>query len=123
MKDKISEIELIINIFITHEQAGKLKIIKQHYDNIEACKAELENVILSLYVPYSEEISLILTVPLFKNIFSAIAIVSEIVGNMDVFPIVKHLYSLVQLTPTNNESSGNKKSVRISIIDSTLNLL
>lgn len=60
------------------------------------------------------EINLILTVPSFKNIFSAIVVVSEIGVNMDVFPTAKHLCSWAGLTPTNNESAGKKKSVRIS---------
>jgi transposase len=33
---------------------------------------------------------------------------------MDVFPTAKHLCSWAGLTPTNNESAGKKKSVRIS---------
>ncbi|MGG4178569.1 transposase [Virgibacillus pantothenticus] len=57
---------------------------------------------------------MILTVPSFKNIFSAIAVVSEIGVNMDMFPTAKHLCSWAGLTPTNNESAGKKKSVRIS---------
>ncbi len=41
-------------------------------------------------------------------------VVSEIGVNMDVFPTAKHLCSWAGLTPTNNESAGKKKSVRIS---------
>jgi len=49
---------------------------------------------LSFHWPwYNEEIKLILTVPSFKNIFSAIAVISEIGTNMDVFPTAKHLCS------------------------------
>lgn len=33
---------------------------------------------------------------------------------MNVFPSAKHLCSWADLTPTNNESTGKKKSVRIS---------
>ena len=33
---------------------------------------------------------------------------------MDVFPTAKHLCSWAGLTPTNNESAGKKKSVRVS---------
>jgi len=114
MKDKLPELELAIDGFITPEQAEKLKVIKQHYEDLESCKDDLEKIILSLSEPYSEEINLILTVPSFKNIFSAIAVVSEIGVNMDVFPTAKHLCSWAGLTPTNNESAGKKKSVRIS---------
>lgn len=114
MKDKLPELELAIDGFITPEQAGKLKVIKRHYKDLESRKADLEKIILSLSEPYADEINLILTVPSFKNIFSAISVISEIGVNMDVFPTAKHLCSWAGLTPTNNESAGKKKSVRIS---------
>ncbi|WP_330585443.1 MULTISPECIES: hypothetical protein [Clostridia] len=78
MKGKISDLKFAIDGFITPEQARKLSVIKQHYENLKACKADLEKLILSLAEPYTEEISLILTVPSFKNTFSSIAVVSEI---------------------------------------------
>lgn len=111
---KLPELQLAIDGFITPEQAGKLKIIKQHHTDLTERKSDLEFIILSLSVPYAEEIDLILTVPSFKNIFSAITVVSEIGVNMDMFPTAKHLCSWAGLTPTNNESAGKKKSVRIS---------
>jgi transposase len=114
LKKKLPELELAIDGFITPEQAGKLKIIQQHCEDLKFRKADLEAIITSLAESYSEEINLILTVPSFKNIFSAIAVVSEIGVNMDVFPTAKHLCSWAGLTPTNNESAGKKKSVRIS---------
>ncbi len=114
MKKKLPELQLAIEGAISSEQAGKIKIIKVHYENLEARKADLEDLILSLAGSYSAEIKLILTVPSFKNIFSAIAVIAEIGVNMDVFPTSKHLCSWAGLTPTNNESAGKKKSVRIS---------
>lgn len=106
MDKKIPELKLAIEGFITPEQAGKLTVINQHVENLQARKADLEELILSLAEPYMEEINLILTVPSFKNIFSAIAVVSEIGVSMDVFPTAKHLCSWAGLTPTNNESAG-----------------
>ena len=114
MKDKLPELELAIDGLITPEQAGKLRVIRQHYDDLQNRKSDLDDIILCLSAPYAEEINLILTVPSFKNIFSAITVVSEIGVNMDVFPTAKHLCSWAGLTPTNNESAGKKKSVRIS---------
>ncbi|MEQ6375613.1 hypothetical protein RZN25_02035 [Bacillaceae bacterium S4-13-56] len=93
MKDKIPELKLAIDGFITPEQAGKLAVIKEHYDNLQKRKADLEKLILSLAEPYTEEINLILTVPSFENTFSAIAVVSDIGADMDVFPTAKHLCS------------------------------
>jgi transposase len=114
MKKKLPELELAIDGFITPEQAGKIKVIQNHCLDLESRKAELESIILSLAESYSQELNLILTVPSFKNLFSAITVVSEIGVNMDVFPTAKHLCSWAGLTPTNNESAGKKKSIRIS---------
>lgn len=114
MKSKLPQLELAMDGFMTTEQAGKIKVIKQHCLDLASRKAELESIVLSLAESYTEEINLILTVPSMKNHFSAIAVVSEIGVNMDVFPTAKHLCSWAGLTPTNNESAGKKKSVRIS---------
>lgn len=114
LRNKIPELELAIDGFITPEQAGKIAVIKQHYEDLQARKADLEKLILSLAEPYMEEINLLLTVPSIKDIFTAIAIISEIGVNMDVFPTAKHSCSWAGLTPTNDESAGKKKSVKIS---------
>lgn len=114
MKKKIPELELAVNGYITPEQAGKLKVIKQHYEDLKTRKSDLEELILELAKPYQQEIDLILTAPSFKNIFSAICVISEIGVNMEAFPNAKHLCSWAGLAPTNNESAGKKKSVRVS---------
>lgn len=114
MKKKLPELELAVDGYITPEQAGKLKIIKRHYEDLEARKADLEKLILSLAATYDEQINLILTAPGFRNIYSSIGIISEIGVDMDAFPSAKHLCSWAGLTPTNNESAGKKKSVRVS---------
>lgn len=114
MKKKLPELELAIDGFITPEQAGKLKVIKKHFEDLESRKAELEKLILALSSPYQQELDLILTAPSFKNKFTAIGIISEIGVNMEAFPSAKHLCSWAGLTPTNNESAGKKKSVRVS---------
>lgn len=114
MMKKLPELELAIDGYIIPEQAAKLKIIKTHYKDLESRKGDLESIILELAKPYQQEIELILTAPSFKNTLSAIAVVSEIGVNMDVFPTAKHLCSWAGLTPTNNESAGKKKSVRVS---------
>jgi transposase len=114
MKKKLPELELAIDGHLTPEQAGKIKVIKQHYEDLTSRKADLEAIILSLAESYLDEINLILTVPSMRNLFSAIAVVSEIGVNMDVWRAAKHLCSWAGLTPTNDESAGKKKSVRIS---------
>lgn len=114
LKKKLPELELAIDGCITPEQAGKLKIIKKHFEDLESRKAELEELILALASPYQQELDLILTAPSFTNIFTAIGIISEIGVNMEAFPSAKHLCSWAGLTPTNNESAGKKKTVRVS---------
>ena len=52
--------------------------------------------------------------PSIKDPFTAITIISEICTDMSKFPTAKNLCSWAGLTPTNNESAGKKKSVRIS---------
>jgi transposase len=85
LKKKLPELELAIEGYITPEQAVKLKVIKQHHEDLGSRKADLEKIILFIAESYTEEINLILTVPSFKNIFSAIAVVSEIGVNMTCF--------------------------------------
>jgi transposase len=114
MKAKLPDLKLAIDGFLTPQQAAKIKIIKQHYQDLETRKAELEQLILALATPYQQEIDLILTAPGFRSPFSAIAIISEIGANMEAFPSAKHLCSWAGLTPANNESAGKKKSVRVS---------
>ena len=114
MKKKLPELELAVDGYITPEQAAKLKIIKKHLEDLKNLKAELESIITGLAKPYQREIDIILTAPSFKSVFTAITLISEIGANMNVFPTAKHLCSWAGLTPTNNESAGKKKSVRVS---------
>lgn len=114
MKAKLPELELAVDGYITPEQAAKLKVIKQHFEDLNSRKSDLEKIILKLANPYQTELDLILTVPSIKNVFTAIGIIAEIGTNLDLFPTSKNLCSWAGLTPTNNESAGKKKSVRVS---------
>ncbi|MDB5052726.1 MAG: family transposase, partial [Bacilli bacterium] len=55
--------------FITPEQAGKLKVIQQHCEDLESRKADLETIIVSLAESYSEKINLILLFRPLKTFF------------------------------------------------------
>ena len=114
LKKKLPELRDAIDGYITPEQAGKLKVIKAHYENLESRKAELEELILALTAPYQQELTILQTAPGISSPFTAIGIISEIGTNMEAFPSAKHLCSWAGLTPTNNESAGKKKSVRVS---------
>lgn len=114
LKKKLPELRDAIDGYITPEQAGKLKIIKAHYESLESRKEELEELILALASPYQQELAILQTAPGIRSAFTAIGIISEIGTNMEAFPSAKHLCSWAGLTPTSNESAGKKKSVRVS---------
>lgn len=114
MKKKLPQLELAIDGFINPTQAGKIKVIKNHYEDLQACKNDIEQIILELAKPHQLYIDLILSMPSIKDPFTAITIISEIGTDMSKFPTAKNLCSWAGLTPTNNESAGKKKSVRIS---------
>ncbi len=95
------------------QQVEKLKIIRSHMDSLELCKINLESEILSLAEQFRPQFELVMTVPGIQ-LFSAIAIISEIGTDMSVFPTVKHLCSWAGLVPQNAESAGKKKTTRVS---------
>ena len=75
----------------------------------------MEREILRVSDPYLDAIELIRTVPGFdKNPFTAIQILSEIGGDMSVFPTDKHLVSWAGCCPRNDQSNFKIKSTRIS---------
>ena len=57
LRKKLPELRDAIDGFITPEQTGKLKIIKDHYKNLESRKTELEELIPALAAPYQDAIS------------------------------------------------------------------
>jgi len=103
LKNNLPELLDDIDGYISPEQASKLKIIKTDYENLGSQKAKPEELILALATPG------------ISSTFTAIRIISKIGTNMGAFPSTKHLCSRAGLTPTNNESAGKKKSVRVSI--------
>ena len=113
MKATDEEILSAVDGCICTEQAEKMRIIRNHMDNLALCKLNLESLILSVSEKYIPQLNLVLTVPGIKTL-SAITIISEIGVDMSVFPTSKHLCSWAGLTPQNNESAGKKKTTRIS---------
>ena len=61
LKKKLPELRDAIDGYITPEQAGKLKVIKAHYESLESRKAELEELILALAASYQQELAILQT--------------------------------------------------------------
>jgi len=94
MTGKVDSIRLAMDGIITEEQRQKMNIILCHYNEVKKCKVNLESLIFSLSEPYARQCSLVSTVPGIKNLFSAIAIISEIGADMSVFACSKTLMLL-----------------------------
>ena len=93
----------------------KLRQCLNHIDELEIHKAEIEREIFRLSDKYEEALTLIRTVPGFdKNPMTAIQVLSEIGGDMSVFPTAKNLASWAGCCPRNDQSNQKIKSTRIS---------
>ena len=114
-KTPVEEIQAAVDGAISPEQAIKLRQCLDHIDELEKHKAEMEREILRVSDPYLDTLNLIRSVPgLDKNPFTAIQILSEIGGDMSVFPTDKHLVSWAGCCPRNDQSNFKIKSTRIS---------
>lgn len=114
-KTPIEEIQAAVDGAISHEQAVKLKQCLDHINELENHKNEIEQEIFRLSEKYETVLNLIRTVPGFdKNPMTAIQVLSEIGGDMSVFPSSKHLVSWAGCCPRNDQSNQRIKSTRIS---------
>lgn len=114
-KTPIEEIQAAVDGAISKEQAVKLRQCLNHIDELEKHKAEVEREIFRLSEKYEAALDLMRTVPGFdKNPLTAIQVLSEIGGDMSVFPTAKHLVSWAGCCPRNDQSNQKIKSTRIS---------
>ena len=114
-KTPIEEIQAAVDGAISAEQAVKLRQCLNHIDELEMHKAEVEREIFRLSDKYEDALTLIRTVPGFdKNPITAIQVLSEIGGDMSVFPTAKNLVSWAGCCPRNDQSNQKIKSTRIS---------
>lgn len=114
-KTPIEEIQAAVDGAISPEQAVKLRQCLNHIDELEKHIETVEQEILRLSNQYSSALELIRTVPGFgNNPMTAIQVLSEIGGDMSVFPTAKHLVSWAGCCPRNDQSNKKIKSTRIS---------
>lgn len=114
-KTPIEEIQSAVDGAVSPEQALKLRQCLEHIDDLEKHKSEIEREIFRLSYQYEADLNLIRTVPGFhKNPLTAIQVLSEIGGDMSVFPTAKNLVSWAGCCPRNDQSNRKIKSTRIS---------
>ena len=106
-------VESIQGYLITAAQKDRMLMVREHLEYVEASIEKLDSMLDALVEPYETYISLLCSVPGI-NRQSAVTIISEIGVNMAQFKNSKRLCCWAGLTPSNNESAGKKKSVRIS---------
>ena len=114
-KTPVEEIQAAVDGAISPEQAVKLRQCLNHIDELGKHKAEIEREIFRLSDKYEDALTLIRTIPGFdKNPMTAIQVLSEIGGDMSVFPTAKNLVSWAGCCPRNGQSNHKIKSTRIS---------
>ena len=106
-------IESIEGYQMTQAQKERMAMVRSHLDYITESIAKLDEKLHKLTEPYEGAIKLLCTIP-GVNRTSAITIISEIGTDMSQFASSKRLCCWAGLTPSNNESAGKKKSVRIT---------
>lgn len=113
-KKKHEEVMAAVEGFkMSVEQKERVRIIQEHFADIDARVARLNFEIDKIVSGYESQISLLCTIPgVERNL--AITIISEISTDMSEFGSSKRLCRWAGLTPGNNESAGKKKSVRIT---------
>ena len=114
-KTPVEEIQVAVDGAISPQQAVKLRQCLNHIDELEKHLEKIEQEILRLSDKYEAALDLIRTVPGFGiSTMTAIQILSEIGGDMSVFPTAKHLVSWAGCCPRNDQSNKKIKSTRIS---------
>lgn len=106
-------IESIEGYQMSQAQKERMIMIRSHLDYVTNSIDELDQKIDRLVEPYEGAIKLLCTIPGVKRA-SATTIISEIGTDMSQFASSKRLCCWAGLTPSNNESAGKKKSVRIT---------
>ena len=113
-KKKHEEVMAAVEGFkMSVEQKERVRIIQEHFADIDARVARLDFEIDKIVSGYESQISLLCTIPGVER-HLAITIISEISTDMSEFGSSKRLCRWAGLTPGNNESAGKKKSVRIT---------
>ncbi len=96
-----------------------MRIVRSHLDYITDAIAQVDSAIDEMVAEFENTISLLCTIPGVDRNY-AITIISEIGNDMSQFDSSKRLCCWAGLTPSNNESAGKKKYVRITRVGVSL---
>jgi transposase len=113
MLEKEADIALALDGTISQIQADKIALCLRHIHNVKSYIADIESKAMQLSQTHASALAIIQSVPGVKEL-SALIILSEIGADMSVFKSAKHLCSWAGVAPSNDQSAGKKKSVRIS---------
>ena len=114
LKKKADEVIASIEGFqMTSEQKMRARMVKEHYDFLLQHIQRLDEMIDLLAQPFESVTTLLNFIPGASRL-SIISVLSEIGTDMTQFGSSKRLCSWAGLTPSNNQSAGKKKSVKIS---------
>ena len=117
-KTSIDVIQDAVDGTICPEQAVKLRACLAHIDELETHKAAIELEICELVKLYDITLDLLPTISgLDSNPMTAVAILSEVSGDMSVFATAKNLASWAGCCPHNDQSASKMNSTRISHAD------
>lgn len=106
-------VESIEGYQMTASQKERMLMVRSHLDFVQQSIETLDSKLDELIAPYENAVALLCTIPGVDRA-SAITIISEIGTDMTQFNSSKRLCCWAGLTPSNNESAGKKKSVRIT---------
>jgi len=105
-------VEAIEGFQMTADQKQRIRFVKSHLGYIDSLLREMDSKIDSMVTPIDNAISLLRSIPGVDR-STAITVLSEIGTNMDQFSSSHRLCAWAGLAPSNNQSAGKKKSVRI----------
>lgn len=106
-------LESIEGYQMSQEQKERILMVRSHLEFVKKCIVKLDEKLDKIMAPYESAVALLCTIPGVDRA-SAITIISEIGTDMSKFDNSKRLCCWAGLTPSNNESAGKKKSVKIS---------
>jgi len=106
-------VESIEGYQITPEQKERIVMVRSHLEFIQQLLQKPDEKLNKMIAHYENATTLLCTLPVVDR-SSAITIISEIGTDMSHFANSKRLCCWGGLTPSNNESAGKKKSVRIT---------